>query len=97
MADISSTGTGGFGHAVVFKVNGRGFTPEELAEQALNRIISIGDQSDPALQAQARIFREQLRAVLVEYMQRAVKSHMTTLTNRLKAAGQEHVLHILEQ
>jgi hypothetical protein len=81
----------------IFKVDNRGFTPEELAEQALGRIISIGDTSDPVLRAQAHAFRDQLRVVLTEYMHRAIQSHMCTLTNKLKAQGQEHLLYILEK
>ena len=41
------------GMVKVGTISGRGFTPEEIAEQALDKIISIGNNSHPVIQAQA--------------------------------------------
>jgi hypothetical protein len=77
-------------------VDHRGFTPEELAEQALNRIISVGDQSHPVIRDQAEAFRDQVRSVLVSYMKRAVESRNTTLINRFTEAGHPELIKLLE-
>ncbi len=37
----------------VLTTSGRGFTPEEVAERALDRIISVGSQTHPAIRDQA--------------------------------------------
>jgi hypothetical protein len=34
----------------------RGFTPEELAEQCVNRIVSVSDSAHPGIRDQARAF-----------------------------------------
>ena len=67
--------------------SGRGFTPEELTEQALDKIIYVGGQSHPVIRDQAEAFREQVRAVILFYMKRAVDAQNTTIANRLRQAG----------
>jgi hypothetical protein len=84
------------GCVLVHKVDNRGFTPEELAEQALNRIISIGDQSHPVIREQAEAFRNQMRSVLIYYMKRAIESRNTTLKNRFTSAGHPELSKLLE-
>ena len=78
-------------------VSGRGFTPEELAEQALINIIYVGDQSHPAFRDQAQAFREHIRGVLVFYMKRAIESNNTTLANKLREAGHFDLVTLLEK
>lgn len=84
------------GEIMVHKVDYRGFSPEELAEQALNRIIYVGDQSHPAIRDQAEAFREHIRQVLVFYMKRAIESRNTTLVNRFTEAGHPELIKLLE-
>ena len=93
---FSATSLGTIGDVMVHAVSHRGFTPEELAEQALNKIIYVGDQSHPAIRDQAQAFREHIRGVLVFYMQRAIESNNTTLANRLREAGHSELVTLLE-
>lgn len=81
---------------IVKTTEGRGFTPEELTEQALDKIIYVGSQSHPVIRDQAEAFRNQIRAVILHYMKQAVVSHNTTLANRLRAAGHEELIKILD-
>ena len=37
------------GNVTVFSTTGRGFTPEELAEQALEKIVYVGSKSHPVI------------------------------------------------
>lgn len=84
------------GQITAISVSGRGFTPEEVAEMALDKIIYIGESSHPALRDQAEAFRDQIRTVLVKYMRQAVISHNTTLANRLRDAGHPELIKLLE-
>jgi len=84
------------GSVLVHTVNDRGFSPEELAEQALNKIIYVGDQSHPVIRDQAQAFREHIRGVLIFYMKRAIQSNNTTLANRLREAGHPELATLLE-
>lgn len=74
----------------------RGFTPEELANGALDRILFIGDTTHPVIKEQAIAFREQIRGVLVHYMHQAIKSDRTTLANTFKTSGHPELVKLLE-
>jgi hypothetical protein len=93
---ISTAGGASLGIITATSVSGRGFTPEELAERALDKIIYIGDRSNPVIRAQAEAYKEQIRVVLVEAMRQAIKSNHTTLTNRFRAAGHPELVKLLE-
>ena len=84
------------GQITAISVSGRGFTPEEVAEMTLDKIIYIGESSHPALRDQAEAFRDQIRTVLVKYMRQAVVSHNTTLANKLRDAGHPELIKLLE-
>jgi hypothetical protein len=77
-------------------VSGRGFTPEEVAEQALVKIVSIGGNCHPVIRDQAEAFKNDIRGVLVHYMRQAVRSNHTTLANRFRAAGHPELVKLLE-
>lgn len=93
---ISTVGGAELGIVTTSSVSGRGFTPEELAERALDKIIYIGDRSNPVIRAQAEAYKEQIRVVLVEALRQAVKSNHTTLMNRFRAAGHPELVKLLE-
>jgi len=82
---------------VVQSTSGRGFTPEEVAERALDKIIYVGENVDPVIRDQALAYRDRLRKVLVYYMNEAVRSSKTTLANKLKQAGHADLIPLLLQ
>ncbi len=76
-------------------VDYRGFTPEELADRALDKIIQIGDQSHPVIRDQAVAFREHIRGILVFYMNEAVKFDRVTIAQKLKDSGHAELINLL--
>lgn len=88
--------SGDVGSVVVQTVNGRGFTPEEIAERALDKIVYVSSQSHPAIREQAEAFKDNIRKVLVFYMHEAIRSNNVTLTNKLNNAGHAELVKILE-
>lgn len=74
----------------------RGWTPEELSQRAADKIIHVGDQSHPALQAQARAFKEQVRHVVLFYLKEAIEQDRITLKHRLIEAGHPDLAKFLE-
>ena len=88
--------TGNVGSVMVMATEGRGFTPEEVAERALDKIIYVGSQTHPAIREQAEAFRDNIRQVLVHYMHEAVRSHNVTLVNKFKQAGHPELVPILD-
>jgi hypothetical protein len=67
--------------------NNRGFTPEEVAERCVDRLINVSDQAHPGIREQAHAYRRQMLAVVAFYMREAVKSDRTTIYNALSEAG----------
>jgi len=84
------------GSVMVMSTQGRGFTPEEIAERALDKIIAVSGNAPPVIAEQAHAFRENIRRVLVHYLQEAVRSHNTTIINKLTNAGYPELTAILE-
>jgi hypothetical protein len=80
----------------VLTTSGRGFTPEEMAERALDKIISVGSQTHPAIRDQAEAFRNQIRQVLVYYMKETVRTHHVTLANKFRNAGHPDLIKLLD-
>lgn len=76
---------------------GRGFTPEELAQRAADKIISIGDQSHPAIRAQAHAFKQHIETTMTFYLREAVAQDRVTLANRLREAGYPDLVTLLEK
>jgi hypothetical protein len=76
--------------------NNRGFTPEEVAERALDKIIYVGGNCHPAIRDQAEAFRENIRQILVFYMNEAIKSDRTTIAARLREAGHPELIKLLD-
>ena len=93
---ISANGALELGNFTVSTVSNRGFTPEELVESALDKIISVGGNCHPDLHEQAITFRNQIRGVLLESMKQAVRSDRTTLANQFRAAGHPELVKLLE-
>jgi hypothetical protein len=81
----------------VATTSNRGWNPEELAQRAADKIVHVGDQSHPAIQAQARAFKEQVRRVVLFYLQEAIEQDRVTLADRLKQAGHPNLVSILEK
>jgi len=84
------------GNVMVMATEGRGFTPEEVAERALDKIIYVGSQTHPAIRDQAEAFKDNIRQVLIHYMHEAVRSHNVTLVNKFNQAGHPELIPILD-
>ena len=88
--------TGNVGDVMVMSTQGRGFTPEEVAERALDKIIYVGSHAHPAIRDQAEAFKDSIRQVLVHYMHEAIRSHNVTLVNKFTKAGHPELIPILD-
>jgi len=83
------------GFATVHSTSHRGFTPEEVAERCVDKIISVSDTASPEAQAQARAFRENIKHVVVFYLKEAVRSDRTTIYNCLLDAGRKDLAELI--
>ena len=76
---------------------GRGFTPEELAAQAADRIVSVADSTHPAIRDQAMAYKTVIERLLVEYMKQVVRSDRTTVYNALQEAGHSDLAELIRR
>jgi HD superfamily phosphohydrolase YqeK len=92
---MSLNSQGFIGNVKVFTTDNRGFTSEEIAERALDKIIYVGDRSHPVILEQARAFKDQLRTVLIHYLDEAQQSERVTISAKLRAAGHPQIADMI--
>lgn len=81
-----SAGVTPFAVNVMTSSNG-GHSPEQVAELCIERLIKISDTAPPELAMQARAFREQMLAVVLQYVKMAVAEDRATVATKLEQAG----------
>lgn len=85
------------GGVQVNTTSGRGLNAEELAARAVDKIISVGEATHPAIRDQAQAFKEHIRAVVTFYIKEAIKNDRATIAIRLSDAGHPELTTILER
>lgn len=90
-----ASAAGALGGIVVETTSHRGFSPDEWAERALTRLMYVSDTADPMVKAQAMVFKDKIRAVLVHYMKEAIRSDRTTLIAQLDLQGHGDMANIV--
>jgi hypothetical protein len=77
--------------------SGRGFTPEELAEQCADKIMFVADTAPQEIRDQSRAFKVQVQKVVQLYLQQAVRSDRTTVYNALTEAGHPQLAELIRR
>ncbi len=62
---------------VITTVN-RGMNPEEWAEAAVNRIISVSENAPMPLREQALVYKQAIKELLIDYFNKVAKSERAT-------------------
>tara|TARA_R100001086_G_scaffold11960_2_gene6252 strand:- start:3964 stop:4260 length:297 start_codon:yes stop_codon:yes gene_type:complete len=75
----------------------RGFTPDELAEQCVSKIISVSENAHPGIRDQARAFSKHVEKLISYYMRQAIHSDRTTVYNALKDAGHPELAELIRR
>ena len=71
----------------VHTTENRGFTPDEVAERCVEKLISVSNDAHPAIRDQAKAFQKHMEKVVAFYMREAIRSDRTTVYNALIDAG----------
>ena len=85
------------GDVVVKPTERRGLSPEELAERAVEQIVSVSSSVDPVVRQQAEAFRNRIYHVVLGIIKQAIKSDRTTLINEFIQQGQSDTADILRR
>jgi hypothetical protein len=86
---------GFLGGIQVHTTNGQGFTPAQIADRAVDKILYVGKDSHPIIREQAEAFKDNIRSVVEFYLHEAIKSDRTTIANRLAQAGHPELKTLL--
>ncbi len=62
---LDSQSQAGAANPLVFTTTDRGHSPEEMAEMALNKIMSVSEDAPPVIREQAYAHRQRLKEVLI--------------------------------
>ena len=81
----------------VTTTDNRGHSVEEVAEMAVNKIISVSDTAPAPIRAQAHAFRDACKNIVMYYMQEAIKNHMCTIGNQLEQQGHKDLANIIRR
>ena len=75
----------------------RGFTPEEVAQRCLEKIISVSDNANPIIRDQAKAFKGNIESIIAHYIKEAFQSVRTTIYNALNDAGQPKLADLIRR
>ena len=75
----------------------RGFTPDEVAERCVEKLINVSDSTHPAIRDQAQAFKKHMEKVVAFYMREAIRSDRTTVYNALEDAGHPKLAELIRR
>jgi len=85
------------GSVGVRTTNNRGFTPEEVAELCVDRLMLVSNDAPPAIRDQALAHKERMKAVIAVYMKQAIQSDRTTVYNAISDAGHKKLAEYIRK
>ena len=85
------------GSVGVRTTNNRGFTPEEVAELCVDRLIIVSNDAPPVIRDQALAHKERMKAVIAAYMKQAIQSDRTTVYNAISDAGHKKLAEYIRK
>ena len=72
--------------SVMTSSNG-GHSPEQIAELCVNRLMSVSDTAPPEIAMQARAFKDQMLAVVLQYVKMAAREDRESVVAKLEQVG----------
>ena len=75
------------GNVVVKTTDTGGFTSDQVAEMAVEKIIHVSDGTVAPLRDQAHAFKDHIQTILCHYMKFAIEQDRATVCAELRKAG----------
>jgi hypothetical protein len=79
----------------VFTTEDRGHDIDFYVESILDRMIYVSSNAPGPIKAQALVYKDALRAVLMDGLQRAIRSDRTTLASLLSRHGMQEAASLI--
>ena len=90
-------GTGSVGSVNVLTSDNGGHSTEQITELALDKLITISDRAHPAIQAQARAFKDRIANVMYHYITLARREERATIVQVLASNGHKDLAEIIRR
>jgi len=88
----SSIGTVG-----VRTTQNEGLKPEYWTERIMERLVSVSENADPIVKAQAEAFKDTIQTVVLLYMKQAIASDRATVAGLLEKQGHKEMANIIRR
>jgi len=75
----------------------KGLSPEYWTERIMERLISISDNADPMVKAQAQAFKHSMQQVVLLYLKQAIASDRSTVAGLLEKQGHKDMADIIRR
>ena len=90
-------GSGTVGSVNIKTSQGGGLTNEQIADLAVDKIVSISDEAPTHVRQQANQFREHLKNVLYHYLLLARREERGTIIQALRSSGQKETAEYIRR
>ena len=74
-----------------------GLTSEQIADLAVDKIASVSEDAPPHIKQQAKLFREQLKGVIFDYLLLARKEERGTIIQALGSSGHKEMAEYIRR
>ena len=85
------------GNVSVKTTQNEGLSPEYWTERIKERLISISDNADPMVKAQANAFTNNMAQVVLLYLKQAIASDRATVAGLLEKQGHKDMAEIIRR
>ena len=76
---------------------GRGFTPDEVAERCVDKLIFVSDTAPHEVRVQAIAYKDEIAKVIAQFMREAIASDRTTIYNAIRDAGHPEMADLIRR
>ena len=85
------------GDVGVKTTHNKGLIPEYWTERIVERLVSISENADPMVKAQAEAFKESITNLILLYLKQAINSDRATVAGLLEKQGHKDMADIIRR
>ena len=81
----------------VHTTNNKGHDPQFWVDRVMERLLSVSENADPIVKEQAKAFKDSIQALLLFYINQAIKSDRSTVAGLLDKQGHKDMAEIIRR